>query len=324
MSFLQDLILSYSISNKITHSGFHSIKCPVCSDYKERAGFKFNEDGIGYNCFNCGVKFKYKYGTYCNDNMSHILSYFGITLEEIIKAIGKDKLYHTTTSSSDIKNTLVIDEVSLPENSFKISELYEFRNDYENVKKVIDYLENRKINVFDYDFYYSFNMMDYVIIPYYYGNKIVYWNARSCNSKKIKYIKVDKPNNGIIFNKKNLFNGSGIVLITEGELNSISLGTGVALGGSKINDNMFKILDSTTRNKVFIMDNDSSINSYNIANIMVDHGYGITYLDSFKDANESVQHLGRLATLQQLRSNIQYGLTAKCLINIQKVKNGCN
>lgn len=320
MSYVQDLILRYTNTTKISHSGFHNVRCPVCNDYKIRAGFKFESDGIGYNCFNCATKFKYQYGSYCNDNMINILSSFGISKDELIQAVGKDKIHYK--SPYIISKQQKIENVELPNNSFKLSEIYSFADKFEDVQNVINYLNKRKISFFDYDLYYSFALPNYFIIPYYQNKKIVYWNSR--NIYKRHFLKCNIAQDGFLFNRDNIFKQTGVLLITEGEINCLSLGTGVALGGSKITENIFSILNSTNREKIFIIDNDNSPTSYNIAQVMIEHGYGVTYLSNFKDANDSIRERGKLLTLHELHSNVHYGLSAKCLINILKVKNGCN
>ena len=65
---IEELIRSHVYLGKQSATGFELVKCQICNDYKERGGFKFSENEIGYNCFNCGTSAKFE-----DDNKHKIL-----------------------------------------------------------------------------------------------------------------------------------------------------------------------------------------------------------------------------------------------------------
>ena len=82
---IEELIRSHVYLGKQSATGFELVKCQICNDYKERGGFKFSENEIGYNCFNCGTSAKFE-----DDNthkISHgftnVLLSFGISKTEL-------------------------------------------------------------------------------------------------------------------------------------------------------------------------------------------------------------------------------------------------
>jgi hypothetical protein len=64
--------------------GFFSFKCPLCNDYKVRAGFKFDNGNVIYNCWNCSTASVYEeFGQKISKKMRKILNAFGIEDSEI-------------------------------------------------------------------------------------------------------------------------------------------------------------------------------------------------------------------------------------------------
>ena len=57
---IETLIREKVLLGKVSNTGYHTLKCPCCSDYKARGGFKFEHSIIYYACFNCGLKPMYE------------------------------------------------------------------------------------------------------------------------------------------------------------------------------------------------------------------------------------------------------------------------
>jgi len=83
---LRDLIEGRIHLGKESSTGFFSVKCEVCSDHSERAGFKFDGDEVGYSCFNCGCKARSKDG---KGKMGAVLAAFGISPDEVARVQGE-------------------------------------------------------------------------------------------------------------------------------------------------------------------------------------------------------------------------------------------
>lgn len=85
-STLRELVERRVPLGKLSSTGFYSVRCQVCSDHSERAGFKFDGDEVGYSCFNCGTKARSKDNV--SASMRKILHAFGVTDNEILTVTG--------------------------------------------------------------------------------------------------------------------------------------------------------------------------------------------------------------------------------------------
>jgi len=80
-----------------TDSGFHSYLCPICEDTKHgRAGFRFDDEAIIYNCFraSCTASCSYKEGQYVNRRFRQLMDAIGVELPIEVLAANRNARRH--------------------------------------------------------------------------------------------------------------------------------------------------------------------------------------------------------------------------------------
>lgn len=81
---LEDLIREKVSLGVADSRGFYSLKGQCCHDYKVRAGFKFDNGTVGYNCWNCStVGLFVELSGEISKKMRRILNAYGIEDSEI-------------------------------------------------------------------------------------------------------------------------------------------------------------------------------------------------------------------------------------------------
>ena len=90
MDHTEQLIRTYAhLPSSASGTGWYPILCKVCNDHGKkgpRAGFRFEENGFGYHCFNCGHKATYypHYNT-IPDDANKLFNAYGVPAEEVNK-----------------------------------------------------------------------------------------------------------------------------------------------------------------------------------------------------------------------------------------------
>ena len=185
---------------------------------------------------------------------------------------------------------------------------------------VIDYLAKRKIDLFDYPFYYTnkigFNSR--IIIPFLYKGEIVGWTARAINDAKPKYLSEQQP--GYVFNLDAQHDGREFVIVSEGPFDALSI-DGCALLGAEIKDSQNWLLKQLGKEIVLVPDKDAA--GKVTLEQALELGWSVSMPDwpeGVKDINDAVIKLGKLATLWLIISakesnNLKIQLRAKKWFN---------
>jgi len=325
---LEDLIRQRVHFTRVARTGFHHCVCEVCHDHTDRGGFKFQGGEVGYNCFNCGTAGRYVENSgELSRKFRKVLNSFGISNEDLDQEIGKaffkNNAESDTISLADVtptkekKNYLFTPEVALPKSCFQLGD----ERGVEVQERIIDYLMSRKIDPFDYPFYFSLDpkYLNYVIIPFYRNGKIIYWQGRNYTngaSKKDRWDNCTEPKENILFNFDELFRGgTSPLFVTEGIFDALPL-NGVALIGSKINEAKIELLKKSRRELIFVIDKDK--NGRMVAEKALEHGWKITFAPQFtEDVNKSIITYGKCWTIFQLFNQIPKNeFEAKMLIEL--------
>ena len=297
------------------HTNFRSIqtgwivgKCPCCSDYKERAGFKFEDGQVIYNCWNCHKASRYEeYSGKMTRNFRQILLAFDIDEDEISSAVNSAFFVSKPESSViSLANIKKID-TSTPETKFP-NKTFPLGHDgfIPTQEKIVDYLAGRGISLEKYNFFFSLEekMLNRVIIPFHRNGKLIYWQARSLNKDdKKRYENSPVRREAIMFNmdllqsfdKKPLF-------VMEGVFDAM-LVDGIALLGSVINAAKLELLQKARRRLIFIIDKDA--NGKSLATDVLKNGWEIAFTpDGTTDLSDSVERFGLSWTMYELMKSI--------------------
>lgn len=304
---LADIIRQKVYLGSTNSRGFNPVKCPVCNDYQERGAFKFDADTTGYNCYNCGAKFKYEEGSgKLSKNARDILSHFGIErsdLTDIRSAmftnVKKEEAEISLEAMKKVK--LFTPEVALPEHSYPIG-----HDDYEDAQlPLAEYLVKRKIDPLACKAYFSLDKryLRRVIIPYFRDGKIIYWQARTIDDGvKPRYLNSPISRDAVIYGYDELFTWREAPLfVTEGVFDAISL-NGICILGSALNEAKLEVLKRCRRRLIFVIDRDKT--GEGLGKAALDNGWEISFVDErAADANKSVQLFGLPYTIYTLLKN---------------------
>jgi len=306
---LEDLIREKVPLGTADVRGFYSHKCQLCNDYKVRAGFKFEDNSVGFNCWNCATTGRYEeFSGRISRNMRKILHAYGIEDSEISQVVNsthfgkKEEEPKKLTLSSLKKVSTVTPKIKLPPQSMQIGHP-EFLDIQEPLVK---YLDERAVDLAKYSFYFSLNerFKNRVIIPFYRNGDLIYWQARSIDpTEKKRYDNAVISRDAVMFNMDQLNKYSPLPLfVSEGVFDAMMF-DGIATLGSKLTEAKIELLAGTRRRLVFVIDKDK--NGRHFAEAVLKAGWEITFVpEGADDLNTSVRRFGRAWTAQQLIKNI--------------------
>jgi len=327
---LETLIRRYLILGKKSPKGYETVKCAHCNDYQERGGFKFEADCVYYSCFNCSFKAVYdplKNEHHVPKNMKTILTAFGISEEEftrcIVSRFFKEKDDATPDNRQKPKGiTFPTTEHPLPKGSVLVSS-----GQSAFCELAEQYLAKRALKVTDYDWYVTDDesYAGRILIPYFFRNKIIYWQGRSLDdeviSPRYKNPSVEKDN--IFFNMDELYRYTNEPLfVTEGPIDAISIGkNAVALLGSVLTDFKRNELKKAAQRRkvVFVIDKNS--NGMKLGQEVLRDGAGLEWYitcfpDNYEDSNDALQKLGRLWIASHLSTTACKGFGGNLMLKL--------
>lgn len=296
-----------------TPTGWFVAKCPLCNDYKERFGIRFDAEAglqkITTNCWNCSTATKYEeFSGKMSQKFKEILIAGGIDEAEISatvnsaffnkqdrddKVITLEKLNKINTFTPPINLPVGALQLGSPEHS-----VYQ--------QKLFTYLNERSVNLQRYRFFFSLEerFLNRVIIPFYRGGKLIYWQARSIDpGEKKRYDNAPVSRDAVMFNIDQLSSyHERPLFVTEGVFDSMMV-DGVSLLGSKLNPAKSEILSKSRRRLVFVVDKDK--NGGHLAQAVLANGWDIAFAPAgARDLNESVCRFGLSWTIYELIRSI--------------------
>lgn len=304
---LEQLIRRNVMLGKPTKQGFHNLRCPICHDYKERLGIKFEGGDVGANCFNCGFKARFENGDrFLSERMRQLLKALQIDDGDLDRFEGKNffDLKNNPRPPENIsveslsKKKFGTPEQKLPEGSHRLLE-----SPLPFALDAAEYLDKRKILETNYPFYVSEKLDRRIIIPFYRNNKIIFWQARAIDSNvNPRYKGCSALKDAVFFNYDALYRNYRMPLfVCEGLFDALCI-DGLSTIGSTINETKIEILKGCRRRLIFVLDPDANGAKY--GKVALDNGWQVTFAPK-EDVNTSIQHYGRLYTIHQLMLNAQ-------------------
>ena len=169
--------------------------------------------------------------------------------------------------------------------------------------KVLEYIASRKLNLNDYDFYWTpeSGYRDRLIIPFYYREKVVGYTARKVVESKVKYLSEQQP--GYVFNIDEQTDDRKYVVAVEGPIDAIAI-DGVALLGSEIKEQQTALLNSLGKHVIVVPDRDEA--GQKLVYDAMESGWSVSMPDwsqDIGDVNDAVRKYGRLHTLYSIVKN---------------------
>ena len=303
---------------KQTPSGWLAFNAPCCEhnsttpDTRQRGGLIANADeGVSFHCFNCGFKTSWRNGRNLSFKMKKFMRWLNVPYDTITKLALQ--VLQTKTDSTGHKTFITLPKFVSKELPPKSKPIHEWA-DYKALEpggvdkdlfKVLEYIAARKLNLNDYDFYWTpeAGYRDRLIIPFYYREKVVGYTARKVVESKVKYLSEQQP--GYVFNIDEQTDDRKYVVAVEGPIDAIAI-DGVALLGSEIKEQQTALLNSLGKHVIVVPDRDEA--GQKLVYDAMEAGWSVSMPDwsqDIGDANDAVRKYGRLHTLYSIVKNAE-------------------
>ena len=303
---------------KQTPSGWLAFNAPCCEhngttpDTRQRGGLIANADeGVSFHCFNCGFKTSWRNGRNLSFKMKKFMRWLNVPDDTITKLALQ--VLQTKTDETGHKTFITLPKFVSKELPAKSKPIHEWA-DYKalepggidkNLFKVLEYIASRKLNLNDYDFYWTpeSGYRDRLIIPFYYREKVVGYTARKVVESKVKYLSEQQP--GYVFNIDEQTDDRKYVVAVEGPIDAIAI-DGVALLGSEIKEQQTALLNSLGKHVIVVPDRDEA--GQKLVYDAMESGWSVSMPDwsqDIGDVNDAVRKYGRLYTLYTIVKNAE-------------------
>ena len=303
---------------KQTPSGWLAFNAPCCEhngttpDTRQRGGLIANADeGVSFHCFNCGFKTSWRNGRNLSFKMKKFMRWLNVPDDTITKLALQ--VLQTKTDVTGHKTFITLPKFvskQLPAKSKPIHEWADYKalepgGIDKDLFKVLEYIAARKLNLNDYDFYWTpeAGYRDRLIIPFYYREKVVGYTARKVVESKVKYLSEQQP--GYVFNIDEQTDDRKYVVAVEGPIDAIAI-DGVALLGSEIKEQQTALLNSLGKHVIVVPDRDEA--GQKLVYDAMEAGWSVSMPDwsqDIGDVNDAVCKYGRLHTLYSIVKNAE-------------------
>ena len=196
--------------------GWYSVLCKVCNDHGrkgKRAGFRFDDGTVGYNCFNCGhtALFNPQDHQTLSRDMVTVLEAFGIKKDDWQPALFSAAANKNSFSAKTVKKENY--EPATVEMPPYITPLVENGDEFDQF--AIEYLrKERDIDWKLYPFYIgrksthpgSQRWYGRLVIPFYKDGSLIFYQGRDLTGLRTKkYLSPDIPRENVIYGYEHLF-----------------------------------------------------------------------------------------------------------------------
>jgi hypothetical protein len=314
----EELIRSHiPLSKRPNGRGWWGVVCKVCGDHGKkgkRAGFKFEPDSTGYNCFNCGHSAIYHHNSaHFSKEMTTVLDAFDIPTSERNKV-----LYRALTESAGEthpakRSNINPTPIALPS---YFTPLDGDSGDDVDMYACEYLLNDRKIDWHDTKFFigrkhadpHSKKWFARLILPVYKDNQLIFYTGRDLTeTRPKKYLNPDISRENVLYGFDKLFvDTEDPLYVVEGWFDAYHA-NGVAVFGNKMTVNQIAWLNRSHRPKVIIPDKFGD--GYLLGEQALEHGWSISTPDTgdCKDVNDSVNKYGTVYTMMTIKKNTYSG-----------------
>lgn len=303
-------------------SGWMTFNCVACQhngeprpDTRRRAGLKLtSENAVVYHCFNCKFATSWKPGQALPKKMKNLLSWCSCD-QDTIRKLSFKAWQNISHSTEEVKEkpiqSLSFDKQDLPKGAKSFTRLFEEHEENIHFVKSFEYMMGRGDVLCDWDNVYWTPLRDQeildinkrIIIPFYWGDKIVGYTARSTIGSRNRYI--NKMPNDYLFNTQIIQPQHQYIIVSEGPFDALSI-NGVATLGDHVTERQLKWLLNTGKEIICLPDREKQ------GGTLVDVALRNNWYVSFplwerdiKDAADAVKnmddciHSGQLLTVRQ-------------------------
>lgn len=287
--------------------------------------------GVSYHCFNCNFAVVYEPGYPLSYKFRKLLRWLNVDDSEIfrlsIDATNEQKrqellgIVKVVQQKEELKVKFKKEE--LPEESTTFMGLVEFYELAEGVSypagfvKAVEYLDKRKINMHNYEFYWSPSLKNQMrkraIIPFTWKGETIGFTARAIDDDVVpKYIQ--HVDSGYVFNVDKQQKDWKFVIVCEGVLDAISV-DGVAILKSDVSQQQIDLIESLDREIIVVPDFNKS--GQRLIDVALNNGWSVAFpvwAETCEDINEAVVKYGKLFVLKAIVDSVErYSLKIKLL-----------
>ena len=285
---------------KNSPSGWTSFNAPCCQhrghspDTRKRAGIRFDGNGVVYNCFNCKFSTGWQPGSPFGEKMKTLSRWLGAGEDQI-----KEMIFEALKTESEeyqpelYQPKIEFEDKALPEGALPIKEWANQTSALINdLYPVVEYVAGRGFDPSDFYWSPSPGYADRVIIPFFWGGRIVGNTARKIREGRPKYLSDQHPH--FVFNFDQQKEDQKYIFVCEGPFDALSI-NGVALLTNEIADQQSRIINSLGADVIVIPDQDRA--GLELFDRAAELDWAVAmpnWEDDVKDVAEAVQRYGKL------------------------------
>jgi len=340
---IRDIVDSSVSYEEIDAGGWNKVYCQVCGDGSRtkgpRGGWKFAGEDCFYNCFNCGISgaFTPENEIFMSRDMKTIFEAFGIKSKDYGKVlyrlrnskvkdfVPKIKSKEEISREQALKSMLA-SAMEFPDYLMPLSDVL----DKPIGEKCVALLEKKGMTPDDYPFYVSNGkteskkqqdkinakiMIDRLVIPIYYGDKLLLLQGRDLTGKsKRKYINIGEISTSL-YGLDRLTDSHEQIYVTEGFFDAYHL-NGVATITNKLCRGQLDVLNSLDKPKIVVPDRNGDSNALLERAVSVGWGFSAPKaLENCKDVTEAIGRYGKLFTCYHIQTSKKFGEEAEFFKN---------
>lgn len=283
------------VRTKTNASGWISFNAPCCvhrghrPDTRSRGGVRFDNE-IVYYCFNCKFSASWQPGRTVSERFKTLARWLGATdydintlLFESLKTESPDFVYKKPEQ-------LAFSAKQLPNSSMPL--LTAIEQYPQEALPVVEYLLNRNIDLASYEYFWSCELPDRAIVPFYYKKQLCGYTARRITDSKPKYLSsYDKH---FVFNIDSQLEDQRYLFVVEGPFDAISIG-GVALLTNDVSEQQANLISGLGHTVIVVPDQDQA--GLVLVDRAIENGWAVAFPnweDDVKDPADAVSRYGKL------------------------------
>ncbi len=328
METLEEVIRQFIALPPATAKGWYYVLCKVCNDHGrkgKRAGFRFDGEKTGYNCFNCGHAATYDPDKHdrISKNMKIVLDAFQIPDTEWQMVSLKNMERQGKTSDAPRPVSIEPRELTFPKSFYPLAEAAEDDAWAEIARYHLE--DKRCIDPNSYRFMLSGPSQDSqvvkwrgrLIIPIYKGEKLIYWQGRDLTDRALqKYLSPPDERDRVLHGYDEIFRETENPLyILEGWFDAFVIG-GVAILGNKILEPQIKWLNRSHRKKVYIPDRLGDGHKAALQALSLGWHISTPNIGDCKDISAGVKKYGKLYVMKSIVEHTAIGFAAETNLGV--------
>jgi hypothetical protein len=248
------------------------------------------DSGIVYNCFNCKFTASWQPGRTLSERFKNLCRWMGASDDDINTMMFEALKTESPDYKYRVEERIDFEPKALPNDSMSLEEAIAL---YPNeAVPVAEYLLERGLDLNDFNYLWSDELPDRVIVPFTYQGTVVGYTARKISNGKPKYLSDQHPH--FVFNIDAQKEDQRYIFVCEGPFDAISIG-GVALLTNDVAEQQSRIINSLGHEVIVIPDQDRA--GLVLVDRAVENGWSVAFPnwdDDVKDVADAVFNYGKL------------------------------